>query len=171
MTAKYETLYARTPEALGAQTPAVAAALERLPAPPLTILDIGAGQGRNALPLARRGHRVTAVDTAPTGLAQLAGAAAAEDLVITTLAADITRAIPTGPFDVLLADRTFHMIPDPALRERTLANLLAVLAPEGFVIVEDERANIPGLSRALGPEGRWDWCERTASRIVARRLA
>ncbi|MCA1764259.1 MAG: methyltransferase domain-containing protein [Flavobacteriales bacterium] len=35
------------------------------------LLDIGAGQGRDAIPLALMGYRVTAIDTSPTGIRAL----------------------------------------------------------------------------------------------------
>ena len=37
----------------------------------LRVLDVGAGQGRNCIPLARNGHAVTAIDSSEVGIAQV----------------------------------------------------------------------------------------------------
>lgn len=46
--------------------------------PASTVLDLGAGAGRLAIPLAELGHRVTAVDVSPEMLAAIAGPAPIE---------------------------------------------------------------------------------------------
>lgn len=163
---RYETLYSTTPNALGAQDAGVAACLARLPPPPLHILDFGAGQGRDALPLARAGYRVTAIDPAPSGLAQIDEAARAEALDIRTLPGS-AEAADEG-FDMLLSNRTLHMILDDEARHRALATLLGWLAPGGHVLLEDERKNIPGLRNVLERHGRWTWLETTPVRLFAR---
>ena len=52
------------------------------------ILDIGAGTGRVALDLARRGHDVTAIDSDPELVAELAGRARARGMRVATATAD-----------------------------------------------------------------------------------
>ena len=46
-------------------------------------MDLGGGQGRNCLPLARMGFEVVVVDSSPAALDQVAAAAAGEGLSIT----------------------------------------------------------------------------------------
>jgi len=48
------------------------AVVERLVAPPASIVDFGAGTGRLTVPLAERGYEVTAVDPSPAMLRELA---------------------------------------------------------------------------------------------------
>lgn len=76
--------------------------------PPGSVLDLAAGDGRNALWLAARGFAVTAVDIAPTALARLEAAAGEAGLAVTTRLADLdapTALDGLGPFDSLVAIR------------------------------------------------------------------
>ncbi len=66
------------------------------------VLDIGAGQGRNALPLAARGCRVTALEPSTAALDALGKRAAAENLDITLVPQEFLDYEPTGAFDVIL---------------------------------------------------------------------
>ena len=50
--------------------PFIAAAVERFQEPS-NVVDLGSGDGRNSIPFAATGHRVTAVDLSPTALQQL----------------------------------------------------------------------------------------------------
>jgi N-acetylglucosamine malate deacetylase 2 len=59
------------------------------PLRPGTAVDLGAGEGRNSLWLARQGWRVTAVDASQVALDRLSRSAAADGLSITTVKADI----------------------------------------------------------------------------------
>src|ERR1700690_3079911 len=66
-----------------------AAALRRLlPAPPATVLDMGAGTGFLSLLLAAQGYRVTAVDISAGMLARLKNRAASRGLDIDVAEAD-----------------------------------------------------------------------------------
>ena len=163
---EYDALYRETPNVLGPQDKGVKACLDRLPPPPCHILDFGAGQGRDAKPLARAGYQITAVDIAASGLEQLTQDASTEGLLIHCVcgsAADLD-----GPFDVLLINRTLHMILDDAERAAVLWELLRHLAPGGYVLIEDERSNIPGLKSVMNRHGAWDWIEETPRRLFAR---
>lgn len=63
---------------------------ERL-APGSSILDVGCGPGAYAIPLARSGYRVTAVDIAPRMLARLEADAHREGVVVATCCLDAQR--------------------------------------------------------------------------------
>ena len=66
------------------------------------VLDIGAGQGRNTLPLARSGCRVTALEPSAVGLEIIGERAAAENLAVELVAQDFVSYKPDGVFDVIL---------------------------------------------------------------------
>ena len=98
---------------------------------PAAVLDVACGDGRNALWLARRGFRVTAIDIAPAAIARLRAAADAEGLHIATQVADLDEPHALdglGTFPLMVAMR-FH--PSPAQWDR----LLAALAPGGRLLL------------------------------------
>jgi SAM-dependent methyltransferase len=95
--------------------------------PPCTVLDVAAGDGRNALWLARAGFAVTAVDIAPAAIARLAAAADGQGLRIATRVADLDRPdalAGLAPFAAMVVAR---FKPSAAQWDR----LLEVLEPGG----------------------------------------
>lgn len=99
------------------------------------ILEIGAGTGRIALDLARRGHRVAAVEIEP----ELAGAlrARAAGLPVVVVCADITQEpAPAGPFALVIA--AMQVIQVLGGRRHRLAmwrNARDSLTPDGSIVV------------------------------------
>jgi SAM-dependent methyltransferase len=74
----------------------------RLP-PGARVLCAAEGEGRNAVWLARQGHRVTAVDFAPLALDRAAARARAAGVAIDCIEADLARwAWPARAFDAVL---------------------------------------------------------------------
>lgn len=67
------------------------------------VLDLGCGQGRNALYLTLLGHDVTAVDKNAESLAFLEDIASREDLSLTTKAYDIATADISGTYDFIVS--------------------------------------------------------------------
>jgi len=144
----YDALYAQTKDALGEPTPILIEAFTALGSAPLEILDIGCGQGRDALHLARLGHTVTGVDLAPHGIEDLNHTAQQEALAITGVVADISTYTPPQQFDVLLFDRTLHML-DKTQQSAVLSRLIKYLRLDGQLLIADEASNIPHLKAAL----------------------
>lgn len=153
MSYDYEALYASEPDALGGQTKSLAQFLSKIAPAPCRILDVGCGQGRDALPLARAGHDVTGVDLSPSGVAAMVDAAKAEALAVTGHVADITEYVPDGQFDVVLVDRTLHML-HAAPRAATLLTLMAATNDGGWLVVADETSNLPAMRAALLADDR-----------------
>jgi SAM-dependent methyltransferase len=167
MSYDYDKLYGETPNALGEPTRGIVSFFDRLPLQKARVLDVGCGQGRDALFLARRGHAVTGVDLSPNGIRDLTAAARAEKLDVTGIVADVTQFTPSGLFDVVLIDRTLHMLP-PDARLRVLTTLADHIAEHGWLVIADETRNIPQFVRFLEADHRgWEITYRKAGSLFA----
>ncbi len=165
----YDRLYRDEAEALGAPTRALLDAFAAYLTAPARVLDLGCGQGRDALPLARMGHTVVGVDLSPKGIADMVAAAEAEGLAVTGHVADITAFVPEGRFDALLFDRTLHML-DAADRHAVLARLIGHLDPGGVLLIADEASNMAGFRGVLDASGQaWDRLTDRHGNLFARR--
>jgi len=74
------------------------------------ILDLGAGTGRVTLDLAAAGHDVTALDTDPVLLVELAGRAQARGLDVRCITGDARALDQAGRFSLVLAPMQFLQI-------------------------------------------------------------
>ncbi|MCB1515997.1 MAG: class I SAM-dependent methyltransferase [Hyphomicrobiaceae bacterium] len=158
----YDRLYASTPNALGRPTDVIERFFDDLNHRQLRVLDVGCGQGRDAIFIARKGHRVVGVDNSPHGIRDLENAARREDLPIQAVLADIRTFSPGGLFDVILIDRTLHML-GSGERVSTLASLLDHVADDGWLLIADEPSNIPDFRKVLS-EHSVEWTESYATR-------
>lgn len=152
MAYNYDDLYRTTENALGAPMQLFVDFFHgRLDAPDgqsLRVLDIGCGQGRDAVFIARLGHQVAGVDLSANGIRDLTQSAASEGLAVQGIVADITGFTPGGAFDVVLINRTLHML-DEAPRLAVLSRLLDHVSDNGWLLVADERANMAGFKSVL----------------------
>lgn len=158
----YDALYRDTPNALGAPTPFIVEAFERFAGRALTVLDLGCGQGRDALFIARAGHAVTGVDLSPNGVSEMTQVAETEGLEVTGVVADLMDYVPTGRFDIVLIDRTLHML-GATERPAVLARMLDHVAENGWVLIADEPKNIPSF-QAVAAAHPVEWHEGVATR-------
>ena len=153
MAYNYDALYATEPNALGAPTRAFVQFFETFANPTGRVLDVGCGQGRDALFIARLGHCVVGVDLSAYGIRDLLAAAQAEGLDIAGDVADITTYSPVGMFDVVLIDRTLHMLPKDAQHD-VLTRLIAHVSPMGWLLIADETSNLPAFRDVLVASGQ-----------------
>lgn len=96
--------------------------------PGATVLDLGAGTGRIATPLARLGHPVTAVDASAEMLALIPGAR--------TVLARIEDLRLAERFDAVLLASYLLNDPDPARRAALLRTCARHLAPGGRLLAQ-----------------------------------
>lgn len=129
-----------TPWDLGTETPAFSALVARVDFPQPTptyspsVVVPGCGYGHDALMLARRGYKVTAVDFAPEPLDYLQQMARLAGLSVETLCCDVFELPQThaGMFDVVL-EYTCYCAIDPRRRQEYARTIAALLKPNGIV--------------------------------------
>ena len=119
-------------------------------------LDVGSGEGGDALWLAERGWRVTGADVSSVALARAAAEAGRRGLDVTWLHADLTaQPPPAGRFDLV----SLHFL--PLLRQddkAALRGLVAAVAPGGtLLVVGHDLSEVPK-----------DWHERAHGHADAR---
>ena len=141
MAYNYDKLYGEKPNALGEPTQVFVDFFDQFDQTGARVLDIGCGQGRDALFIARLGHHVVGVDFSPNGIQQLIRAASSEKLAVEGIVADVTAYVPKGKFDVVLIDRTLHML-SAAARKAVLELLLDHVDDDGWLLIADEASNI-----------------------------
>ena len=114
-----------------------------------TVLDVGVGQGRDEIPLAQMGHRVIGIDLSSVGIEQLKNAATSQHLNINAEVADLCTYSPTERLDIILFDRTLHMITDTTERENAFSRYLDFVQPHGRIVLIDERKNMAGFHACM----------------------
>lgn len=101
------------------------------------VLDLGCGEGRDSVFLARRGFDVTGVDVSRAALDKARARAAAEGVDCTFLERDVILLENVGaePFDWAINMGCLHMLSEPEHRRRHLARVRDVLRPGGDFLV------------------------------------
>ncbi len=99
---EYDQVYSQDPAHFGTgPTPLLERFVERIPAGG-RVLDIGVGQGRNALVLARSGFQVTGIDTSEVAIRTVTQVAAREKLPVTLWHGNFLDYRPAEPFAAIL---------------------------------------------------------------------
>ncbi|AXT34509.1 GNAT family N-acetyltransferase [Phaeobacter sp. LSS9] len=165
----FDRLYRSTAQALGAPSPEIVGFFSALTEGNLRVLDIGCGQGRDALFIARLGHSVVGVDIAPNGIKDLVAAGNHENLRVEGIVADILDFRPVGQFEVLLIDRTLHLLPVEN-RVAVLKRLIGHVVLQGWVIISDEPENMAAFKEVFDArDAPWSLHRETDGHLILRR--
>lgn len=126
--------------------------------PPGDALDLGCGDGGDALWLARGGWRVTAVDLSAVAVERLAGLARSHGLgdLVTAERHDLHTSFPGGRFDLVCAH--YLHTPFDLDREALLRTAAHALRPGGRLLVVDHGSTAP-----------WSWNQDPGVRYPAPR--
>jgi 2-polyprenyl-3-methyl-5-hydroxy-6-metoxy-1,4-benzoquinol methylase len=100
-----------------------------------SVLDLGCGQGRDALFLAQLGFEVTGVDNSKVGIDQMLQAAKKQGLNINGLIADVYEWDDFSSFDYVLLDSMFHFFKKDRANELGLIHKIFEGAKLGAHIV------------------------------------
>lgn len=123
----------------------LAAECERLP-PQGRVLCLAEGEGRNAVFLARRGHRALAVDASSVGLEKARRLAREQGVAIETQVADLTEyRLEPDAWDAIVS--IYAHVPPP-IRRRLHAEAVHALRPGGVFLLEaytPRQLDMPGV--------------------------
>ncbi|MFC0551501.1 class I SAM-dependent methyltransferase [Planotetraspora thailandica] len=111
--------------------------------PPGSALDLGCGEGGDAVWLATRGWRVTAVDISATAVRRTAAHAATAGVadLVTTRRHDLDGGLPTGTFDLVNAQ--YLHTPFSLSRTRLFQQAAHALTPGGLLLIVDHGSVSP----------------------------
>jgi len=101
------------------------------PVEPTSLLDIGCGEGRNAVFFARNGYSVTAFDLSPRGIEKTMRLAKEAGAWLTAFTADILEYRPDREFDIVFSTGSLHYIPEE-LRAEILGSYKRHTRPGGL---------------------------------------
>jgi len=117
-------------DAFGAPAEELLALIPRLPAG-AEILDLGCGDGRNALPFAAAGFGVHAVDKSRRGIERLRARARQEGVHIHASVGDLADYVPDRPFDLIITHGVLHLL-EPGPCARLIDEVRAATKPGGW---------------------------------------
>ena len=156
----YDQAYGRHGALFGVEPSSLLAQqLELIPAD-ATVLDIGCGQGRNSLYLARRGHVVHALDPSSVAIHAVTSAATAQGLAVEPkLCGFEGHDALAGTYGVVLAFGIIQVL-DRAQLAELASRVSSWLAPGGLLFVTAFTTEDPCISagiRGATPLGRGSW--------------
>lgn len=117
-----------------------------------SVLDIGVGQGRNALPLARLGCRVTGLDTSRVAIETAGDRARSEGLELDLQQTSFLDYRPDGLFDAVLCFGLLQML-NPANAASLISRLSAWTRPGGALFLTAWHVDDPNFDLMLE---RWE---------------
>mgnify|MGYP001274884316 CR=1 FL=1 len=103
---QYDSLYKAKDNVYGGPVPAVVKLPEYLSKG--TVLDIGGGEGRNTLYLARQGYEVTITDLSKAGLSKVEAESETESLSVKIKVSDVVTDGIEDDFDAIVCTFVFH---------------------------------------------------------------
>ena len=121
------------PSPFGPPSAEFADLLPSLP-PNASVVDLGCGDGRNALFLARHGCRVEALDISHAAIAKLTALAAQEHLPIEARVCDLREHSVDGTYDLVIAHGSLHLL-ERHHWARLLVEAKAHTRPGGYHVI------------------------------------
>lgn len=114
---------------------------------PRRVLDLGCGQGRNAIWLAGQGHMVTGLDLSPVAIERARALAAEAGVNVEFAAVDLAREWqpPSGEYDLIVM--SYLQLPE-STRRAVHARAIEALAPGGMIFLVAHHAD--NLEQGVG---------------------
>ena len=168
MSVKYDQHYRASDAACGDPFKEFVAFAQAHGGPGVQVLDLGCGQGRDALLFARAGCSVLGLDVSSVGVGQMRDAAQREGLDVRGVVGDLLSFEPTAEYDVVILDRVLHMLDSDALRVSVLTKAADATREGGFVLVADGPKHRELIRGGFVRRG-WALVKATKNRTFARR--
>ncbi|MFD1315215.1 class I SAM-dependent methyltransferase [Namhaeicola litoreus] len=116
------------------------------------VLDLGCGQGRDAIALARLGYSVTGIDNSKVGIAQMDKIGQNENLNLVGQVGDIYTFDRFSEFDIVLMDSMFHFAKKDKEKEIGLIKKIVSEIRNGSLVVvciQDKSDKVQTLNKAI----------------------
>lgn len=121
------------------------------------VLDLGCGQGRDAIPLARLGYSVTGIDNSKVGIKQMNLIADNENLGLTGKVADIFEFDNFAEYDFILLDSIFHFTKNDKKKETDfIKRIISKIKKECLLIfcIQDTGKKVKILNETIDFENK-----------------
>ncbi|MEQ8475113.1 methyltransferase domain-containing protein [Fulvivirga sp.] len=122
------------------------------------VLDLGCGQGRDAIVLARLGYSVTGIDNSKIGIDQMNQIGQRENLDLVGQVRDIFTFNGFSEFDIILIDSMFHFAKKDKEKEIGLINRIVSEIRKGSLVVvciQDTGYKVRALNQAMDFDKRY----------------
>lgn len=150
MTVTYDKYY-KTKNLFGEPYPELVAFFDEYPKKG-KVLDLGCGQGRDAIALARLGYFVTGIDNSKVGIDQMSQIGQNENLNLIGQVGDIYSFDRFDEFDIVLLDSMFHFARNDKEKEIELIKKIVSDIRTGSLVVvciQDTGDKVPTLNQAI----------------------
>ena len=152
----YQKQYKESPNVCGPPFVDFVEFFEKYINPRANVLDLGCGQGRDAIFIARMGHRVVGVDVSSTGITQMLDEANRENIDVHGVVADIVEYEPAEEYDVIVLDRVLHMLKEDDDRWNVLEKASRATKSGGFILIADTPKHLKQI-RSFFESHSVDW--------------
>ncbi len=126
------------------------------------ILDLGCGQGRDSIPLARLGFDVTGIDNSKVGIEQMNQIAKTENLKLNGIIADIFEFDNFAVYDFVLLDSMFHFAKNDRKKETEFIKRIVSKIKKGCLLIfciQDTRKKVETLKVTIDFDDKLDRIE------------
>lgn len=123
------------------------------------VLDLGCGQGRDSIPLARLGFDVTGVDNSKVGIEQMNQIAKTENLKLNGIITDIFEINNFAEYDFVLLDSMFHFAKNDRKKETEfIKRIISKIGKECSLIfcIQDTGKKVEILNETIDFEKQLD---------------
>ena len=153
MTVTYDNYY-KTENLFGEPYPELIEFLRKIPRKG-KVLDLGCGQGRDSIALARLGYSVTGIDNSKVGIEQMKKIGKVENLNLIGEVADIYDFEKFDEFEIILLDSMLHFIKKDKEKEVGLVQKIISKIKNGCLVIfciQDTRNKVKILNEAIDIE-------------------